>query len=40
MCWKDIYILNTQDVLVNVGDSAEFNEDNSTPTRRQSNGDA
>lgn len=29
MCWKDFYILNTQDVLVNVGASAEFNEDNS-----------
>lgn len=28
MCWRDIYILNTQDVLVNIRASAEFNEDN------------
>jgi len=27
MCWRDIYILNTQDVLVNVKPSAKLNED-------------
>lgn len=35
MCWRDIYILNTQDVLVNVRLSGEFSEDK-IPTWRQS----